>query len=173
MGFIQEFTFLTSSRFSQTPSPDGTCTGPWTLQRGAKEECSKSLWVCVCVCDVYGVLSSKIGGQGPRICCGSVQWTGARQDVTSWRKLIQPFRSSFINQHDSLRLHCTTSKTQGLDLRSDLLLKTSRPVEQIWESSKTQNSWMILKSKNAVFYRFNCRLWADEDKYLLVIWTRV
>lgn len=32
------------------------------------------------------------GGPRPRKYCGSVQWTGARQDLTSWRKLGRRYR---------------------------------------------------------------------------------
>lgn len=51
--------------------------------------------VCVCafVC-IRCVCVSQFRGPRPRICCGSVQWTGARQDVTFWRKLSQSNRPS-------------------------------------------------------------------------------
>lgn len=60
-------------------------------QSKAPPRYSPHVSVCSSVC---GVCTGKFGGQGPRICCGSVQWTGARQDVTFWGKLSQPHRPS-------------------------------------------------------------------------------
>lgn len=51
---------------------------------------------CTCVC-VCAVLEPASGRPRPRICCGSVQWTGARQDVTSWRKLTGHHRAKRLS----------------------------------------------------------------------------
>ena len=60
-----------------------TTAAAW--RRGGTEFVSVCAYVCV---------SRVLGGPRPRICCGSVQWTGARQDVTFWRKLGRPYRPS-------------------------------------------------------------------------------
>lgn len=70
-----------------TPEP-GWHARPWPPpQHGAEGVQS----LCACVCCVCFI---QLGGPRPRICCGSVQWTGARQDVTFWRKLGRPYRPS-------------------------------------------------------------------------------
>lgn len=78
--------------------------------------------VCTCVC-VYALCLSQLGRPRPRICCGSVQWTGARQDVTSWRKLSRRHRPTSYQSTPVCPAHPTHhfKRTRGLNPWSALL----------------------------------------------------
>lgn len=136
---FQKVTSLTPSCFSASQPDHGwprrtpNTAAAWS-QWGVQ-------WFCVCVCVCVHVMCTmcaavNLEGQGPRICCRSVQWTGARQDVTSGRKLIQPFRPSFINQHSSV-YHF--KNTGGSDLKSDLLFNWPH-YKMI---SRPQRTWLL------------------------------
>lgn len=68
---------------SLTKTADGTQSHDCRRSMAPREN---TVYVCVCVW-VFAVLEPASGRPRPRTCCGSPQWTGARQDVTLWRRL--------------------------------------------------------------------------------------
>lgn len=87
---------------------------PWPPpQRGAQRV--HSVRVCVCVC---AVLEPASGRPRPRICCGSVQWTGARQDVTFWRKLSGHHRAKRLSLNVLCPAHLTDRLKRTVRIKS-------------------------------------------------------